>query len=140
LWKLVRKKSSEIQWNNKQWTNVKASSWQYIKQWEKLHPSVLARIPIHTNFDTRYFTDKYQVLPKEGYTRFFENLLNHSLIQISLNMSFEELQKNIDVYQIYDAIIYTGPIDQYIKDSNHPKLEYRSIDFQYKRLLNIPYY
>jgi UDP-galactopyranose mutase len=47
---------------------------------------------------------------------------------------------SFDVYQIYDAIIYTGPIDQYIKDSNHPKLEYRSIDFQYKRLLNIPYY
>ena len=47
------------------------------KQWNKypnqLDKSVLARIPVRPNFDTRYFNDKYQALPKNGYTHFLRN-------------------------------------------------------------------
>ena len=47
------------------------------KQWnkypEELDKSVLERIPVRASFDTRYFSDKYQALPKNGYTNFLRN-------------------------------------------------------------------
>ncbi|NOX66665.1 MAG: NAD(P)-binding protein, partial [Chlorobi bacterium] len=43
------------------------------KQWGldpiELAPSVCGRIPVRTNTDDRYFTDKYQFMPKDGYTK-----------------------------------------------------------------------
>tara|TARA_B100000787_G_C16185027_1_gene294137 strand:- start:1431 stop:1700 length:270 start_codon:yes stop_codon:yes gene_type:complete len=69
------------------------------KHWNKypseLKPEVLARIPIRNNQDTRYFSDKYQVLPKEGYTKFFENILNNPLISVKLNTDFLNSRKII---------------------------------------------
>ena len=108
------------------------------KQWNKypseLDPCVLSRIPIHTSFDTRYFKDKYQALPENGYTAFFKNLLDHPLINVKLNCDFFDL-KDTDKFE---KIIYTGPIDRYFKDL--PKLEYRSIDFKIEHRLNTPYF
>ena len=53
------------------------------KQWEKypeeLDPSVLARIPVRNDFDTRYFNDKYQALPEKGYSAFVNNIINHRI-------------------------------------------------------------
>jgi UDP-galactopyranose mutase len=128
------------------------------KQWNKdpcdLDPSVLGRIPIRDNFDTRYFSDKYQALPEMGYTYFFEKLLSHSNITVDLGVDFFNLTKE-DLNQ-YQGIIYTGPIDQFFKlwtperlisftqdksildDLNH--LEYRSIDFKIERFMGMGYY
>ena len=118
-----------------------------IKQWNKdpseLDPSVLARIPIRKDFDTRYFTDKYQGLPKHGYTQFFQNMLDSPLIKVRVNTNFFDLpQEEVAKYQ---GIIYTGPIDIFF--SNRPdggcdleKLEYRSIDFKIERLVGVKYY
>jgi UDP-galactopyranose mutase len=51
------------------------------KQWNldpsQLSPSVCGRIPVRTNDDDRYFTDKYQFMPKDGYTKMFERMLNY---------------------------------------------------------------
>jgi UDP-galactopyranose mutase len=98
-----------------------------IKQWNKdpkeLDPSIMARIPIQTSFDTRYFTDKYQALPEKGYTEIIKNMLNLENITIKLNTNWEECMKNK-----YKIIIFTGPIDTYFKNIL-PPLEYRSIDF-----------
>ena len=100
------------------------------KQWnlypEQLKPSVLERIPIRSNFDTRYFNDKYQALPKNGYTHFFETILNNDKIDYFTNVDFFEFKKynNINI-----PVIYTGPIDTYFKNKGYEKLEYRSIDF-----------
>lgn len=100
------------------------------KQWDKfpdeLDASVLQRIPVRNNFDNRYFTDKYQILPKDGYTKFFANLLSHDNINIKLNVDYftSEYSKNE-----YDAVIYTGPVDRYFENHDYPKLEYRSINF-----------
>jgi UDP-galactopyranose mutase len=41
---------------------------------------------MHPNFDTRYFTDKYQALPENGYTYFIENMLNNENIEIHLEL------------------------------------------------------
>ena len=108
------------------------------KQWnkypEELDKSVLERIPIRPNFDTRYFNDKYQALPHKGYTHFFTQILNNKNIEVKLNTDYFEYIKNNN----YDVIIFTGPIDSYF--SNLDKLEYRSIDFNIERIKNTKYY
>ena len=99
------------------------------KQWnkypEELDPSVLSRIPIRNNFDDRYFSDKYQALPKHGYTNFIEKILAHPNITVQTNTDYFEFKNSVN----FDTLIYTGPIDRYFEDSGLEKLEYRSIDF-----------
>jgi UDP-galactopyranose mutase len=108
------------------------------KQWNKypneLNKSVLERIPIRPNFDTRYFNDKFQALPHKGYTHFFKNILDNKLINVNLNTDyFEHIKENK-----YDIVVFTGPIDSYFP--NLDKLEYRSIDFHIERIKNMNYY
>lgn len=102
------------------------------KQWDKypeeLDASVLDRIPVRTNYDDRYFSDKYQALPKGGYTQLFESILNHPNIEVVLNTDFFDVRDQIDGYE---KLFYTGPIDRFFdfKHSLEDKLEYRSINF-----------
>lgn len=102
------------------------------KQWDKypaeLHASVLERIPVRDNFDDRYFSDKYQALPKGGYTQLFENILNHPNIQVLLNTDYFEVK---DQLGDYEKLFYTGPIDHFFEFEENltEKLEYRSINF-----------
>ena len=101
------------------------------KQWnlepKELSPTVCGRIPVRTNDDCRYFTDKYQFMPKDGYTKMFEKILNHKNIEVVLNTDYK---KNIDDIK-FDKMIYTGPID-YFFDYQFGKLPYRSIRFKFK--------
>lgn len=108
------------------------------KQWNKypkdLNSSVLNRIPIRNNFDDRYFQDKYQYIPKNGYTNIFENMLNNKYITVCLNTDFftDKLPK-------YKKCIYTGPIDRYYESKGLPKLEYRSVYWDVETI-NSEYY
>lgn len=110
------------------------------KQWAKypdeLDASVLARIPVRNNFDARYFSDKYQVLPTHGYTNFFENILKHPNIEVKLSCDFNE------IYSTHKDVtaVYTGPIDTYYADTGLPKLEYRSINFNVVTMENMNFY
>lgn len=107
------------------------------KQWDKypeeLDASVLNRIPVRSNFEDRYFTDKYQALPKGGYTHLFNNILKHKNITIRLNTDFFNVR---DKLKNYEKLFYTGPIDQFFdfKHSVGKKLEYRSIKFVHETL------
>lgn len=102
------------------------------KQWDKypeeLHASVLERIPVRNNFDDRYFSDKYQALPKNGYTQIFKNLLSNPNIDVLLNTDYFDIADEIGSYE---KLFYTGPIDRFFnfKHSLDEKLEYRSINF-----------
>lgn len=102
------------------------------KQWDKypeeLDAAVLNRIPVRTNFDDRYFSDKYQALPQGGYTRFFERMFDHPNITIRLDTDYFEVMDEIEKPE---KLFYTGPIDRYFdfKYSLEEKLEYRSIRF-----------
>jgi UDP-galactopyranose mutase len=111
------------------------------KQWnkypEELKPEVLSRIPLRKNFDTRYFSDKYQALPHRGYTHFFERLLDHKNITVKLSFDFFKIKDLIPKDKI---IIYTGPIDLYFERLGYEKLEYRSIQFVFEKYLNMNYY
>ena len=111
------------------------------KQWGKaptdLEPEVLARIPVRSNFDPRYFTDKFQALPKFGYTEIVKKMLDHPNISVELGKRWEEIQESVSQF---DQIIFTGPIDGFFKDAGLPPLEYRSIDFHWTRLRNSGFY
>ena len=103
------------------------------KQWgieaKDLSPSVLGRIPVRTNTDDRYFTDKYQFMPKDGYTKMFERMLNHKNIEIILNSDYKKIVNDLK----FDKMIYTGPID-YFFDYEFGKLPYRSLTFQWENI------
>ncbi len=98
------------------------------KQWgldpSELDKLVTARIPTRTNTDDRYFTDTHQVMPLQGYTRMFEKMLDHPLIDKSLGTDFRDVKDEVDAAHI----IYTGPIDEYF-DWRFGKLPYRSLRF-----------
>jgi len=99
------------------------------KQWnleaKDLAPSVCGRIPVRTNDDSRYFTDKYQFMPKDGYTKMFEKILAHKNIEVVLSTDYK---KNLNDIK-FNKIIYTGPID-YFFDYEFGKLPCRSIRFE----------
>jgi len=109
------------------------------KQWgvypEELKPEIAARIPVRNNFDTRYFTDKYQALPSLGYTEFIKKILTSPLITVLLNADFEDIKYNIEPST---TIIYTGPIDNYF--TGYEKLGYRSLDIVFERYKNKGFY
>lgn len=105
-----------------------------VKQWDKLpadlEPSVLERIPVRTNFDDRYFGDRYQGLPVDGYTGLVEKMLVGA--EVRLGVDWSDMCELPDC--TWDKLIFTGPIDVYFKDSNLPPLEYRSINFEWQKI------
>jgi UDP-galactopyranose mutase len=100
------------------------------KQWgldpSELDASVIARVPIRFNRDDRYFTDRYQAMPLHGYTRLFENLLDHPNIKILLNTTFDEIEGIVP----YRRVVYTGPVDAWF-GHRFGKLPYRSLRFEF---------
>ncbi len=98
------------------------------KQWgvypEELSPEVTRRIPVRFNTDDRYFTDKYQGLPAEGYTELFKRLLKNDNITVLLDTDYREIIEEVR----FDRLIYTGPID-YFFDYKYGRLPYRSLHF-----------
>ena len=113
------------------------------KQWgikpEEIDPEVMARVPIYISKDNRYFTDKYQVIPKEGYTKIFENMLSHPNIKLMLNADFKEaINIELENKKIYffgnefkGKLIFTGMIDE-LFDFKFGKLPYRSLDLRFE--------
>jgi UDP-galactopyranose mutase len=103
------------------------------KQWgldpSQLDAMVTARVPVRTNRDDRYFSDTYQAMPLKGYTRMFENMLDHDNIKILLNTDYHEVEGMIP----YERMIFTGPVDEFF-DFRYGKLPYRSLEFQFETL------
>lgn len=111
-----------------------------LKQWgikpENLDPEVTGRVPVVIGRDDRYFHDRYQVMPKEGYGKLFERMLRNENIKIMLNTDFREVI-NIDIEdkKIYffgqefnGKLIYTGGIDELL-NYKYGALPYRSLKF-----------
>jgi UDP-galactopyranose mutase len=103
------------------------------KQWgldpSQLDASVTARIPVRTNRDDRYFTDTYQAMPLHGYTRMFENMLDHKNIKILLNTDYREIVNHIP----FREMVFSGPIDEFF-DFRYGKLPYRSLEFKHETI------
>jgi UDP-galactopyranose mutase len=103
------------------------------KQWGRelgeLSAGVAARIPTRTNDDDRYFTDRYQAMPAEGYTRMFDRMLDHPGIEVRLGCDFGAMHRAIE----RKYTIYTGPIDEYF-GHRLGRLPYRSLRFEHEQL------
>lgn len=100
-----------------------------LKQWEKdpkeLSPDIITRLPVRHNYNNRYFDDKYEGIPLEGYTRLFERMLDHPNIEVRLNTDYFDVR--CDLGDI--PMLYTGPIDRFF-DYKHGHLDWRTIDFE----------
>ncbi|MEO5597024.1 MAG: UDP-galactopyranose mutase, partial [Novosphingobium sp.] len=103
------------------------------KQWgmdpSDLDKSVTARVPTRSNTDDRYFTDRFQAMPREGFTAMFETMLSHPNIDLELGVDFREVQDRVN----FDQLVFTGPIDEYF-DYCYGRLPYRSLRFQHETL------
>jgi UDP-galactopyranose mutase len=103
------------------------------KQWgmdpSELDKSVTARVPTRTNTDDRYFTDTFQAMPAEGYTKMFAAMLDHPNIDVMLGVDFADVRDQVS----FDRLVFTGPIDEYF-GHRYGKLPYRSLSFQHETL------
>ena len=103
------------------------------KQWgmdpSELDKSVTARVPTRTSVDDRYFTDTFQAMPLEGYTRMFERMLDHPNIDLLLGVEFEQARAAYP----HDHLVFTGPIDEYF-GHRYGKLPYRSLEFRHETI------
>jgi UDP-galactopyranose mutase len=103
------------------------------KQWgldpAELDASVTARLPTRTDTDDRYFTDKFQAIPADGYTAMFERMLDHPNIDVVLGIEYRKARA---IYP-HDHLVFTGPIDEFFEHC-YGKLPYRSLAFRHETL------
>jgi UDP-galactopyranose mutase len=101
------------------------------KQWgidpSELDKAVTARIPTRTNTDDRYFGDKHQIMPADGYTAMFANMLDHPNIDLLLGTDWADVKDQVQA----GHVIFTGPIDEYF-GYRFGKLPYRSLKFEHQ--------
>ena len=103
------------------------------KQWgldpSELDKSVTSRVPTRTDTDDRYFTDTFQAMPLDGYTRMFERMLDHPNIEVRTGVEFRDVMAEV----AFDQLVFTGPIDEYF-GFRHGRLPYRSLRFHHETL------
>ncbi len=103
------------------------------KQWgldpSQLDRTVTARVPVRTNRDDRYFTDTFQAMPRDGYTRMFERMLDHPNITVRTGTDYAEIAGSVR----FRRLIWTGPVDEYF-GCRFGKLPYRSLRFRHETL------
>jgi UDP-galactopyranose mutase len=100
------------------------------KQWQtdprELPADIINRLPVRYTFNDRYFDDKFEGLPVDGYTALFERMLGHPLIEVALNVDFFSVRAQLPAEV---PIVYTGPIDRYF-DYSEGMLGWRTLDFE----------
>ena len=110
------------------------------KQWglspDKISGTVTARVPVFVGRDDRYFSDRFQAMPKRGYTVLVKNMLAHKNIKLLLNTDFREVMelRGDEIYlfgqKFGGQLIYTGQLDE-LFDKKFGALPYRSIDMKF---------
>jgi len=111
------------------------------KQWgtspDDIDPNVTARVPVYISRDNRYFQDKFQGIPEDGYTPLFEKMLSHQNIDLSLStdvkdlLSFSEVGLLLQGKPFKGAVIYTGAVDELFQ-CKFGRLPYRTLDFEFE--------
>ena len=112
-----------------------------MKQWgqkpEDISPEVTGRVPVLISYDNRYFQDKYQGMPKDGYTALFEKMLDCSGIDVATGVeakervAFREDGIYLDGEKFEGNVIYTGALDE-LFDCCYGRLPYRSLRFDFE--------
>ena len=114
-----------------------------MKQWgqtpEEIDPAVTGRVPVVISYDNRYFGDKYQGMPRDGFTPMFEKMLAHPNIEIRTNtnakdalvISEKEGKVLLEGQEFHGTFIYTGPVDE-LFDCRFGRLPYRTLRFDFE--------
>ena len=112
-----------------------------MKQWgqtpEEIDPEVTGRVPVLLSYDNRYFGDKYQGMPKDGYTPMFEKMLAHQNITVETHTGCKDCMAFLENKVLYKGIeftgdvVYTGALDE-LFDCEYGRLPYRSLDFRFE--------
>jgi UDP-galactopyranose mutase len=101
------------------------------KQWgldpSQLDRTVTARVPVRVDRDDRYFTDRFQAMPRHGYTRLFERMLDHPNITVQLGTQYGDVLGSIP----FRRLVWTGPVDEFF-GYRFGKLPYRSLRFRHE--------
>ncbi|APT93426.1 UDP-galactopyranose mutase [Corynebacterium phocae] len=102
------------------------------KQWQTdpkdLPAGNITRLPVRYTFNNRYFNDKYEGLPKDGYAAWLENMAAHELIEVRLNTDWFEVRDELRAQSPDAPVVYTGPLDLYF-DYSEGELGWRTLDF-----------
>lgn len=106
-----------------------------LKQWQtdptELPAEIITRLPVRYTYNNRYFNDKYEGLPVDGYTAWLERMATHDNIEIKTGVDFlsgdHGFTKNDLVGQV--PVVYTGPVDEYF-DNVEGALSWRTLDFE----------
>ena len=114
-----------------------------MKQWgqkpEEISPEVTGRVPVLISRDNRYFQDKYQGVPLDGFTPMFERLLDHENIEVQLGVNAKERLMITEDGVLLDGVpfdgevIFTGALDE-LFDCRYGRLPYRSLRFDFEHL------
>lgn len=113
------------------------------KQWgllpEQLGEGVTGRVPVSISYEDGYFRDKHQYMPKVGFTKLFENMLDHENITVHLGVDIlDKVTVKDDCIEVDGdsnvTFIYTGCIDE-LFSYMYGELEYRSLRFDFD---NVP--
>ncbi len=105
------------------------------KQWqtspEKLSADIISRLPVRYTYDNRYFNDTYEGLPTHGYTAWLEQMVDHDLIEVSLDTDFFDDSQPVNKSAVVGNIpvVYTGPVDRYFEYAEG-RLSWRTLDFE----------
>lgn len=102
------------------------------KQWNadpKTLPSfIIRRLPVRTNYNTGYFNDPHQGVPRDGYFSLFAALLNHPAIEVRYGTDYLAIR---DAFPAELPVFYSGPIDAYF-DFRHGALPWRGLRFEWE--------
>jgi len=100
------------------------------KQWQtdpkELSPDIISRLPVRYNFENRYFADKFEGLPVDGYTAWLTRMADHPNIEVRLETDFFDVA---DEFRGKVPIVYTGPVDEYFGNSEG-RLSWRTVDLE----------
>ncbi|WP_257162095.1 UDP-galactopyranose mutase [Corynebacterium cystitidis] len=103
------------------------------KQWQTdptvLPASIISRLPVRYTFNNRYFNDKYEGLPVDGYTKWLENMVASDLIDVQLNADWFEVRDQLRAESPDAPVVYTGALDRYF-DYAEGHLGWRTLDFE----------
>lgn len=100
------------------------------KQWQtdprELPPETVARLPVRLDMNTRYFSDRWEGLPVDGYTTWFEKMIENPLVDVELETDFFAMGTDLSDW---DLVVYTGPLDKFF-GHKYGRLSWRSLDFE----------
>lgn len=109
--------------------NYTAKKWQMPA--EKLSPDIIKRLPVRYNYNNRYFSNKYEGLPSDGYGNFFKAMLEagSERIELRLDTDYFDDDELMEFTRKGGLTVFTGPIDRFF-DYKYGELNWRSIEFE----------